>query len=192
MIETWLKRVLKFLLLFIIRQAGVLHFLICIVRQLTLRTISSIHFRRGKIPQCNTRMDRRVRNERFNAYVSRLARVKVTRREGTKRVKEIGRSRSFYVAGLTRVSAPLPTLSHPRAQGGSPYSSRWNTNWIFSKLATFLRRAKSNAATLSKLQKLRQFWYLDYDVIYSEIWEEIEFRARYCWIYRIKSINLEL
>lgn len=30
-------------------------------------------------------------------------------------MKEIGRSRSFYVAGLTRVSAPLPTLSHPRA-----------------------------------------------------------------------------
>jgi len=57
-------------------------------------------------------------DQRFSTCVSRLARVKVTRREGTRRVEEIGRGRSFYLVGLTRVSAPLPTLSHPRAHSG--------------------------------------------------------------------------
>jgi len=58
-------------------------------------------------------------DQRFSTCVSRLARVKVTRREGTGRVEEIGRGRSFYLVGLTRASAPLPTLSHPRAHSRS-------------------------------------------------------------------------
>lgn len=76
---------------------------------------------RSRVRVGNVRGREREGEREINAYMSRLARVKVTRREGT-RMKEIGRSRSFYVAGLTRASAPLPTLkAHPRAR------TRWRS-----------------------------------------------------------------